>query len=76
MPGTIGGAGDFTLLGHQLVKRIDGLAVWAIDRRSQPLEDTAVFDSALSGETSLQDAYDYYLGWLPTAGIRPITSSS
>ena len=68
MPGTIGGAGDFTLLGHDLVKRVDGLAVWAIDRRSQALENTAVFDSALNGETSLHDAYDYYLGWLTNGG--------
>jgi hypothetical protein len=37
MPGTQGGAGDFTLVARNLVRRIDGLQVWAIDRRTQAL---------------------------------------
>ena len=35
IPGTSGGAGDFTLVGRDIVKRVANLAVWAIDRRSQ-----------------------------------------
>ncbi|MGH2924766.1 MAG: hypothetical protein ACRDK1_02210 [Solirubrobacterales bacterium] len=68
MPGTQGGAGDFTLIAHNLVRRIDGLQVWAIDRRTQALEDTAVFREALDGKVSLQDAFDYYLGWITNGG--------
>jgi pimeloyl-ACP methyl ester carboxylesterase len=68
MPGTSGGAGDFTLIARRLVEAHDGLAVWAIDRRSQVLEDTAVFASASRSETSLQAMYDYYLGWLTNGG--------
>jgi pimeloyl-ACP methyl ester carboxylesterase len=68
MPGTQGGAGDFTLIAHNLVRRIDGLQVWAIDRRTQTLEDTAVFRRALRGKVSLQDAFDYYLGWITNGG--------
>jgi pimeloyl-ACP methyl ester carboxylesterase len=62
MPGTQGGAGDFTLDARYLVKRVPGLQVWAIDRRTQALEDTATFAAALRGEIPLQQAFDYYLG--------------
>ncbi|HEY6771626.1 MAG TPA: hypothetical protein VI035_04140 [Solirubrobacterales bacterium] len=61
MPGTIGGAGDFTLVARYLVKRIPSLQVWAIDRRSNALEDTATFARADRGEIPLQQAFDYYL---------------
>jgi hypothetical protein len=68
MPGTIGGAGDFTLVARDLVRRVDGLQVWAIDRRSNALEDTATFMRAERGEISLQQMFDYYLGWITNGG--------
>ena len=68
MPGTQGGAGDFTLIARELVKSQKGLAVWNLDRRSQVLEETAVFESANRGETSLQAMFDHYLGWLDNGG--------
>ncbi len=68
MPGTQGGAGDFTLLARDLTKRVDDLQVWAIDRRSQVLEDTSIFAKAESGEISLQEMFDYYLGWTTNGG--------
>ncbi len=68
MPGTAGGAGDFTLLARDLIKRVDDLQVWAIDRRSQALEDTSVFAQALEGQKSLQEMFDYYLGWVTNGG--------
>jgi pimeloyl-ACP methyl ester carboxylesterase len=63
MPGTQGGAGDFTLDARYLVKHVKGLQVWAIDRRTQALEDTATFAAAESGQLSLQQAFDYYLNF-------------
>ena len=69
LPGTQGGAGDFTLTARYLVRRIEGLQVWAVDRRTQALEDTSVFRRAASGRASLQDAFDYYLGWLDNGGV-------
>src|SRR5689334_24986648 len=39
VPGFEGGSGDFTLDARELVKRVPGLAVWAMDRRSNALED-------------------------------------
>src|SRR5687768_3140121 len=44
MPGTNAGAGNFTAVAKDLVKRVDGLAVWNVDRRSQVLEQTEVFE--------------------------------
>jgi pimeloyl-ACP methyl ester carboxylesterase len=68
MPGTAGGAGDFTANAKELTDRVDGLAVWAIDRRSQVLEDTSTFKQALKGEITPDEAFDYYLGWLTNGG--------
>src|SRR3954447_12390835 len=61
MPGTQGGEGDFTLDARNLVKRVPSLQVWAIDGRTQALEDTATFAAADRGEIPLQQAFDYYL---------------
>ena len=71
MPGYYGGAGDFTLDAREIVKRVPGLQVWAMDRRSQALEDTATFADALAGRVSVQQAFDYYLGWLANPAIQP-----
>ena len=68
MPGTAGGAGDFTLVARELVDRVPGLAVWALDRRSQVLEDTSVFEAALAGDATLQEMFDHYLGWITNGG--------
>ena len=38
-----------------------GLQVWAIDRRTQALEDTATFAAAEAGQIPPQQAFDYYL---------------
>ena len=67
MPGTIAGSGNFTLAARYLVKHVPDLQVWAIDRRSQALEDTAMFAQTLRGERSLQEMFDYYLGYLDGA---------
>ncbi len=74
MPGTSGGAGNFSLVGRDIVKRVPNLAVWAIDRRSRPLEDTHVFEQLDAGDVTLQEAFDHYLGWLTNGGAagRPL----
>ena len=71
MPGYYGGAGDFTLDAREIVKRVPGLQVWAFDRRSQALEDTSRFADALAGRITVQQAFDYYLGWLTNPAIQP-----
>src|ERR1700759_5700220 len=58
VPGTNGGGGDFTLDPRELVKDVPGLQVWAVDRRSQQLEDTSVFQQALDGKVTPQAMFD------------------
>jgi pimeloyl-ACP methyl ester carboxylesterase len=57
VPGFVGGSGDFTLVARELIKRVSGLQVWAVDRRSNAFEDTSKFQP----DTSADEAYDYYL---------------
>jgi pimeloyl-ACP methyl ester carboxylesterase len=64
IPGTSGGAGNFAVVAPELVKRVPGLGVWAIDRRSEALEDTSMFRKLLAGKATDQQAIDYYLGWI------------
>jgi pimeloyl-ACP methyl ester carboxylesterase len=68
VPGTQGGAGDFSLVGPELVKRVKGLQVWAYDRRSQAFEDHTGFASGNPGQ-----AFSYYLGG---GGFAPVAGSS
>lgn len=71
VPGTIGGAGDFTLVAEEIASRVPDLQVWALDRRSQALEDTSLFSQALNGQASPDQAFDYYLRWLVDSSIQP-----
>lgn len=64
MPGFSGGAGDFTLVAQDLVRRVKGLQVWAVDRRSEALEDGSMFERGLAGSASLQAVRDFYIGWI------------
>ena len=57
VPGTQGGAGDFSLVGPEIVRRVPGLQVWAYERRSQVLEDHTGF---ATGDPDR--AFGYYLG--------------
>jgi pimeloyl-ACP methyl ester carboxylesterase len=71
VPGTNGGRGDFTLTARELVKDVPGLQVWAVDRRSQKLEDTKVFADALAGRVTPKAMFDYYAGWIADPTIQP-----
>src|SRR3954449_187629 len=71
VPGTNGGRGDFTLTARELVKDVPGLQVWAVDRRSQKLEDTKVFEDALAGRVTPKAMFDYYAGWIADPTIQP-----
>jgi hypothetical protein len=68
VPGTQGGAGDFSLVGPEIVRRVKGLQVWAYDRRSQAFEDHAGFASG-----NPDQAFNYYLGG---GGFAPVAGDS
>lgn len=59
MPGFLGSANDFDYLGRRLVQRSRGaIEVWAVDRRSNLLEDHAGFDAAeAAGDPALAEQY-------------------
>ncbi len=85
VPGTLGGAADFHVLAPALVKRVPGLQVWALMRREGALHDTRLLERARAGAVSVEQAFDYYLGWLAkpsvtdhyqTASTRATTRSS
>ena len=71
VPGYLGGGGSVSLVARDIVEQVDGLQVWVVDRRSQALEDTSVFERGLSGDVSLQQVFDYYVGWISDPSIQP-----
>jgi len=71
VPGTNGGRGDFTLTAREIVKDVPGIAVWAVDRRSEQLEDTSVFKAALAGSVTPKAMFDYYAGWIADPSVTP-----
>jgi pimeloyl-ACP methyl ester carboxylesterase len=73
VPGYIGGAGDFTAIAPDIVKRVPNLQVWAWDRRPNAFEDTSVF---AGGDPD--QAYSYYLngGTVNGKTFKPMAGSS
>lgn len=71
MPGTFGGAGDFTLAAKTLVRENKNLQVWALDRREQALEDTSMLEKGVKGEATSQEVFNYYLGQFLNPAISP-----
>jgi pimeloyl-ACP methyl ester carboxylesterase len=62
VPGFLGSANDFLYLGRRLVQRSQGaIEVWALDRRSNLLEDHTGFDAAERAQDP-KIARDYYFG--------------
>src|SRR4051794_3819006 len=55
-PGSPGSQGNYANLAPWLVDRVPGLAVWAVDRRSNALEDISVFK-----RNEPMSSLDYYL---------------
>jgi len=62
-PGSTSGAGVFTFAARDLVRAVPGLQVWAVERREQAFEDTAVMTVG-DGEQALR----YYIQHQPVGG--------
>ena len=63
MPGSASGAGAFGFVAEDLVHRVRGLQVWAVERREQAFEDTSVLERG-DPDTALA----YYLQGQPIDG--------
>ena len=73
VPGFQGGAGDFSLVGPEIVRHVKGLQVWAYDRRSQAFEDHTGF---ATGDPDR--AFGYYLKGEAVGGktFAPVAGAS
>jgi pimeloyl-ACP methyl ester carboxylesterase len=69
VPGTLGGAGDFNLVGPYLAKHVRGLQVWAEMRREGALVDNSLLLRGLAGTATPTQVFDYYVGWLADRSI-------
>jgi len=69
-PGSPGSQGNYARLAPWLVQRVPGLAVWAVDRRSNALEDISVFKLG-----DAMKSLDYYLlgGKVDGHTFKPVT---
>jgi hypothetical protein len=70
-PGTSAGAAYFVPFAKTLVGRLEGWQVWSVERRENQLEDQSVLDRAKAGQTTPQQLFDYYLGWITNQSISP-----
>jgi hypothetical protein len=69
-PGSPGSQGNYAQVAPWLVQRVPGLAVWAVDRRSNALEDISVFK-----RSDAMKSLDYYLLGERVGGqtFKPVT---
>lgn len=67
VPGIFGGATSVDALARQLVAAVPALEVWALDRRSNGLEDRSAFRDAIAARDP-RIARSYYLGSSDGAG--------
>jgi hypothetical protein len=69
-PGSPGSQGNYARLAPWLVQRVPGLGVWAVDRRSNALEDISVFK-----RHDAMKSLDYYLLGERVGGrtFKPVT---
>ncbi|HEY7947577.1 MAG TPA: hypothetical protein VID75_07875, partial [Acidimicrobiales bacterium] len=71
VPGTLGGAGDFDVVGPYLAAHVPNLQVWAEMRREGALEDNSMLLKGLHHQASLQAVFDYYVGWIANPKLTP-----
>ena len=57
IPGSPAGQGGFAWVAQDIVDRVEGLAIWALDRRSNAMEDISAFERGTADE-----AFAYYFG--------------
>ncbi len=79
VPGTLAGAADFDIVGPYLAEHVPNLQVWAEMRREGALEDNAMLLKVLHSTATVQQAFDYYVGWLAnpkiTTHYQPLKAS-
>ncbi len=70
-PGTSGGGAYFVPLAKDLVERLPGWQIWAVERRENLLEDQSYLRKAKSGKATVEQVFHYYLGYLSESPGKP-----
>jgi pimeloyl-ACP methyl ester carboxylesterase len=68
-PGTSASAAYFAPLARDIVRRVKGWQVWAVERRENLLEDHSVVNQFKAGRVTDQRLFDYYLGYLTKPSV-------
>ncbi len=63
-PGTSGGGAYFVPLAKNLVEKLPGWQIWAVERRENLLEDQTYLNKAKRGNATAEQVFHYYLGFL------------
>jgi pimeloyl-ACP methyl ester carboxylesterase len=79
-PGTSAGAGYFVPLAQWIASRAHGWQVWSVERRENLLEDQSQLNLAKQHRISVDEMFNYYLGYLADPSItnhsRPVPDSA
>jgi pimeloyl-ACP methyl ester carboxylesterase len=68
-PGTSASAAYFAPLARDIVRRVKGWQVWAVERRENLLEDHSVVNEFKAGRVGEERLFDYYLGYLTKPSV-------
>jgi pimeloyl-ACP methyl ester carboxylesterase len=68
-PGTSASAAYFAPLARDIVRRVKGWQVWAVERRENLLEDHSVVNQFKAGRADETRLFDYYLGYLTKPSV-------
>jgi pimeloyl-ACP methyl ester carboxylesterase len=69
VPGTSASSAYFRPLAKLIAERTRGWQVWSVERRENLLEDQSKLDAVKSGDATLEEFFDYYLGWLTDPSV-------
>ncbi|MEA2482543.1 MAG: hypothetical protein QOC55_490 [Thermoleophilaceae bacterium] len=63
-PGTSASAAYFQPLADAVVAKAPKWQVWSVERRENLLEDQSMLTQAKAGKATVDQVFDYYLGWI------------
>ena len=70
VPGTSASAAYFRPLAKLIVSRTHGWQVWSVERRENLLEDHSKLDAVKRGDATLEEFFNYYLGFLTDPSVQ------
>ena len=70
VPGTSASSAYFRPLAQLIASRTRDWQVWSVERRENLLEDHSKLDAVKSGDATLKEFFDYYLGWLTDPSVQ------